>query len=520
MEFELPNVLPGDISGLMALRSQILAAFNTLRGAELTATSADSLKALRDAAEIVHAEIAKIKGADATIGELDALLAEDEAPVAEAPVAETVVDEPVVEPQFVAASFAGRGGDAAPVVTRDAAPTAGWRIRPDAPNYNSATMGGLQKFSQVKEALNVGTTGFVGTPNGKMEGEYSSQMIASYHRNVTFVEDYEDLNAALDASVKDMKQSDGTLNAAAWCAPPETDYSFCDVPPAVELFSVREVANKRGSLQFPIEPAYNGALQVFCEPQLATAVKTCVTIPCPGMETLKLCALPLCLTVDILQDSAWPELTAYYSDLIVQTNLRQRASWLLNAALLHPDTATLVIPGAGQLGAAASLLNSITIGATRLRYLRNLHSETIIEATLPTWAKEVIRGDIANQGGIAQYEVTNAQINRWLAARFIAPKFIGHWQTLGATTDEFPPTIDILLNEAGSFFALTKPVVNLGVQYHRELLQVNTFQKYFIEDGLALGQRCGGALKLTVPVCASGEIGERGLVTCPATGSS
>ena len=63
------------------------------------------------------------------------------------------------------------------------------------------------------------------------------------------------------------------------------------------------------------------------------------------------------------------------------------------------------------------------------------------------------------------------------------------------------------------------PIIELGVMYPKEQLQVNRYTRYFVEDAIAVGKRCNQSLKVTVPICPSGAVGDRQSVLCGMGGS-
>ena len=74
-------------------------------------------------------------------------------------------------------------------------------------------------------------------------------------RDMTEAEDQHALVAAINAAVDERNLPHGSLIAAGgWCAPSEQLYDFCDVPNAVDLMSLPEIAINRGGLRWPVEP--------------------------------------------------------------------------------------------------------------------------------------------------------------------------------------------------------------------------------------------------------------------------
>ena len=62
---------------------------------------------------------------------------------------------------------------------------------------------------------------------------------------------------------------------------------------------------------------------------------------------------------------------------------------------------------------------------------------------------------------------------------------------------------------AGTWFRSMSNVIELGVMYPKEQLQVNRFTRMFTEDAIAVGKRCGESVLVTIPLDVTGAIGQR-----------
>ncbi|MBF6138136.1 major capsid protein [Nocardia otitidiscaviarum] len=420
-------------------------------------------------------------------------------------------------------SFAGAGRGRTPKIpaSTPAEPTAGWQMRPDAPGYQP----GLQPLSTITAGLKAaarGTGSAMARPNGNTKPSgHVPQYLGSYVRDVPAVEDHESLTAAIDAAVAASIHPDGSLTAAC-CPPPQVTYDFCPVEPARDLFVLPEVMAERCAISWPAEFDINLNFQVLCEAELNQEPeyqKECHVVPCPeDFNELRLCYLPLCIESDIIGDQAWPERTETFTQKLLAAQARQRSMWMLNKILTDPTTRSLVIPADSQIAAASSILNSLNIAAIGVRVARNLARDAVVAGAAPTWVFEVIRNDLANQEGIATFEVSDAQVIGWLNSIRVQLQFVGEWQKWDPARVEFPATVDIALWEQGAYFALVKPVIDLGVMYPRELLRINRYTRMFTEDGLNVGKKCGDSVVVTIPICPNGAIGNRLDVVC-ATGS-
>ena len=319
----------------------------------------------------------------------------------------------------------------------------------------------------------------------------------------------------------------GSLTAAGgWCAPSETLYDFCEVPLATDLIALPEITINRGGVRWPIEPDLTAIFEsfefFFTEPELEAlppVVKECVEIPCPDeFEEIRLNAVGYCVEAGILQTQGWPELIEWFMRSLTQEHFRalSRRTILDMVAGSTP----VVIPAASQIAAGSSVLNSIELMAINLRLNKGYARNHPIEGVAPNWLHAVIRADLANQQGVDTKSITDAQIDGWFSARNIRFQFVADWQTRGVGqpgnlgTLEWPGTVRVMLYPAGTWFRALTNIIEFGVQYPRELLQINRYSRFFTEDAYAVAKRCDESLVVTIPICPSGAFGSQAAITC------
>ena len=122
---------------------------------------------------------------------------------------------------------------------------------------------------------------------------------------------------------------------------------------------------------------------------------------------------------------------------------------------------------------------------------------------------------MAIQAGVDTKAITDAQIDAWLNARNISLQYVADWQTRGANqpgnlaTLKWPATVNVLMYPAGTWFRAMQPVIELGVMYPKEQLQVNRYTRFFTEDAIAVGKRCNVSLNVSIPLGVNGAIGQR-----------
>jgi hypothetical protein len=309
-------------------------------------------------------------------------------------------------------------------------------------------------------------------------------------------------------------------------------YDFCDVPNATDLLSLPEITINRGGVRWPVEPDLSGIFDsfqfFFTETELEavgpdgqpTAVKECVDIPCADeFEELRLQVVGYCVEAGILMTQGWPELIQWFMQSLAQEHLRAISRRTILDVVNGSGTPLVVDPNS-QVGATSSVLNSLALAATNLRLDKGLARTATIEGIAPSWLHEVLRADLAMMGGDGGRNVSDAEIGSWLSARNIALQFVGDWQTRGANqpgnlnTLAWPGAVDIVLYPAGTWFRAMSNVIELGVMYPKEQLQVNRYTRFFTEDAIAVGKRCNKSIVVRIPLCVSGGVGARKEITC------
>ena len=534
--FTLPDELPATSSELSELRTAAQRSINVIQarheaGEKLSRDDAEELRKLVDAVEVIDtalstAEVEEAEHADSVAKLLDRAAAATATP-------EPVEDEAAAEVVAAAepVTFADKlGGVDAP--KGETGP--GWEMVPGAPGYKSGRVG-FTELSLAIDSVRPGSRG-ARRPTGA-KGDFATQVLARLTRDVPLVEDSHALVAAIEAATDERKLPGGSLTAAGgWCAPSEQLYDFCDVPNATDLVSLPEITINRGGIRWPVEPdlssIYENFQFFFTEPELEatdsgdgtpTAFKNCVEIPCPeDFEEIRLNAVGYCVEAGILQTQGWPELIAWFMQSLTQEHLRAISRRTILDVVAGSGVAK-IIPPTSVLGSAASVLNSLALQATNLRLQKGLTRTATIEGIAPSWFFEVLRADLALRDGLDVLAVSDGQIGSWLSARNIALQFVGDWQTRDTNlpgdlgTVVWPDTVDVVLYPAGTWFRSMSNVIELGVMYPKEQLQVNRYTRFFTEDAYAVGKRCNHSILVTVPLCVSGAVGARQSVECNAT---
>ena len=545
--FSLPEELPVTSAELDELRTAAQRSINVIQaraeaGEDLSKDDVESLRVLLDSVDQINAAAATaaaeeeahrtdvadlLTRATAATETVDGPETDDDAEEeveVEDKELETVAAAVETEP----VSFANIGNVEAPATPEGP----GWEMVPGAPGYLPGRIG----FREL--ALAVDSVGKnsrrARSADAVSRGSYFAQSLARLKRDVPLIQESHALVAAIDAATDERKLPGGSLTAAGgWCAPSEQLYDFCDVPNATDLLSLPEITINRGGVRWPVEPDLSGIFDsfqfFFTEPELEavgpdglpTAVKECVDIPCPDeFEELRLNVVGYCVEAGILQTQGWPELIQWFMQSLAQEHLRAISRRTI-LDVVNGSGTPLVIDPASQIGATSSVLNSLALAATNLRLDKGLARTATIEGIAPSWLHEVLRADLAAQGNDGGRNVSDAEISSWLSARNIALQFVGDWQTRGVgqpgnlATLAWPGAVDIVLYPAGTWFRAMSNVIELGVMYPKEQLQVNRYTRFFTEDAIAVGKRCNKSVLVRIPLCVNGGVGARIDITCP-----
>ena len=552
--FSLPEELPATSVELSELRTQAQRSINVIQaraeaGEDLSKDDVESLRVLLDAVDQINAAAATAAAEEeAHRTDVADLLSRATAAteVATGPETEEEEEEEAEEDadakvtvaaevtETVAAAvdtapvtFAGVGSVEVPATPEGP----GWEMVPGAPGYTPGRIG-FRELALAVDSVGKGSRR-ARSADAVSRGSYFAQSLARLKRDVPLIHESHALVAAIETATDERKLPGGSLTAAGgWCAPSEQLYDFCDVPNATDLLSLPEITINRGGVRWPVEPDLSGIFEnfqfFFTEPELEavgpdgqpTAVKECVDIPCADeFEELRLNAVGYCVEAGILQTQGWPELIQWFMQSLAQEHLRAISRRTILDVVAGSGT-PLVVDPAAQIGATSSVLNSLALAATNLRLNKGLGRTATIEGIAPSWLHEVLRADLAMMGDGGARNVSDAEISSWLSARNIALQFVGDWQTRGIgepgnmSTLAWPSTVDIVLYPAGTWFRAMSNIIELGVMYPKEQLQVNRYTRFFTEDAIATGKRCNKSIVVTIPLCVNGGSGARVEIAC------
>jgi len=417
-----------------------------------------------------------------------------------------------------ARTFAGAVTTGEPPKPSDADAGKPWSLVASAPNFaehsgqmvDTATIAaGISSKSGVFTGIQAG----VPTVLAKMERNQGPALKtrAEFYAELDRVTDPKELTAA-----------------GGWGSPSVQEYGFNPTMAAIGLLAFPSLVIERGGLIVPDEPDFT-SLQTgfhYTEPELEavdgggdpTAIKDIVEIPAvDDMIEWRLEAIGWGVKSGILQTRAWPELIKKFLDeFLVAHQYRISAKSLLK--VLAASSAAKVVPTDAVLGATTSILNGLHIRALNIQIKSR---RPIVEGIAPLWFRSVLRADLANRDGLDVLNVTDAQVDGWLADRGIYLQYEGRWQSLGANqpghedNSWWPGSVDVVLYSAGAFWRAQDEVLKLGVQYPVEMVQQNRRLEGFVEDEFQVGKKPGFLSHLIrIPLCVNGAVGAREVIDC------
>ena len=444
------------------------------------------------------------------------------------------------QPVSFAGASGGRNDIPAPVDTPDAQPAGGLELLPSCPNYRADRDQGLVSFATLAERINSVARGNRRAikPTGNRGGLASQELAMIRRPGINVVKDYNELLTELNRLNAEADGPQGLVASGGWCAPSEQIYSFCDPVMATDLISLPEIGISRGGIIFPTEPDVSALLSdfafqfYFTEAELEaedgngdpTAIKELIEIECPDdMVEHRLNAIGYGVKGGILQNQAWPELTAWWLQTFAQAHLRG-VSWRTINDMVAGSGVPIVTPTDAVIGATSSVLNALEINAMNLRLKKGLSRTAVIEVVAPSWLPSVIRSDLAMREGLDALAVSDGQILEWMRARNIAPQFVADWQARGVgqpghlDTKTWPGYADVIMYPRGTWFRSMSEVITLGAMYPIEQVTVNRFTHMFTEDAILVAKRCDDSIISRMPLCVNGAVGAREQITCSYTG--
>lgn len=336
-------------------------------------------------------------------------------------------------------------------------------------------------------------------------------------------------------SYMDRAASKDNLTAAGWCSPSETWYDLCPSTVATTgLFSLPEVNAPRGGVRyskgFDLASVSASGFR-YTESELISGVsKPCITLPCPTFESeVRLGVEGICIATDIPLDSSYPEAVTRFLEIAMALHGKAVAGYRL-AQVIAGSTDKGTVGATGE-GATAAFFGALDLMAHNYRNVHSANWDELVQVDLPSWVKAIIRADIIKRNGIDSGEsaivLADSVINSGLALRNIQVQWINtshpgdtndvfqtpaQYATTGPT--QWPQTVLATMYFPGSWIALTKDVIELDTVYDSVGLAQNKFTQLFMENGVAVINRCNRSFKFTIPLCPDGTTAQTADILC------
>lgn len=330
---------------------------------------------------------------------------------------------------------------------------------------------------------------------------------------------------AVEASFK----RTGSLTAAVgWCAPSETIYDLCELETMDGMLDIPEVQATRGGFFVPENGGPSFAViwdsigdegdVILTEYDVENgAEKVCVEIPCPPFVEVRLDVAYICITGALLQRRGYPEAVARFSrGAMVALAHKVNESVIARIEAQSGSLVTIPVDASGD-DAVSALLSAIELAIEDMKYRHRMGRGATMEVVLPAWVIAPMRAALARRAGVAEYDVSDAQILAAFTTRRAVPRFVYDWQDAfsgqanspgGATPlTAFPGTVRFIVYPAGTWVKPVRDVVNLDTVYDNALLTQNQYTALFAEDGFNVLKMCAESRRYSVTIDTSGVVG-------------
>lgn len=515
-----------DVEEATAIRDFVRAAKEENAGREAAAAEREQLFADIDAelGEAVPAEDPEAPAEDPAPAEEPEAPAEDPAPVEQEEAAaapELVTASRKAPANFSRGSYAAKAAKAAPASKAPAARAEGAKLR-SATNTDGFQMG--QEFGTLEEAGDLIAKKLQrlpkDAPGGTLVQNTALQIVLPENRFSMTSSEFQNLDrdafALLKAAGDETRLPGGSLVAAGgWGAPSERSLDFCKLESIEGLLKLPEISITRGGIQYTKGPVFADVLaesEGFWDMTEAVAEagvvqKTFLRPSIPTFTEQRLDAVGVGMEAGLLLRQGWPEVIARYSELLLTAHQYKMAQKTLNQMLAFTGAPKAAGPGFGN---AMDILHILELIATGERQRTFMSPNQTLEAVIPHWVKNVIRVDLANRNGIADFKaVTDAQIDAYFSALKIKVQWITAWQNItidgAGIAKQYPQSVEILLYPAGTYVRGVAPVISLDTIYDSTNLKKNDYVELFVEQGTLVTNPCGDGLRVSMPLVANGR---------------
>ncbi len=571
MEYEFPFEVPADLSALSAEEFAAFAATVRTHAQTLLADDAAApaaLTATRDLFGAVGTEETRrsdeAAAASAARAELSAGLVPPVAP-ATAPVPAPTEPTPVPAPE-------PGGSEPVPAVVAAATPPASTLETPPAvvaerfasmvassdagPNSGAQ----LTSFRDAGQLIENRLARYSTSPRGKFDTDRAmgngrfkmGDRTLNRHGIVSFqrefpaelrITDAKDVESVLDYATSESRLPGGSLRAAmtaqvkagvsltaavGWCAPSETIYDLCELETLDGILDIAEVQATRGGFFVPENGGPNFSVifdsigdegdVILTEYDVENGVeKVCVEIPCPDFVEVRLDVAYVCITGSLLQRRGYPEAVTRFSRGAMVALAHKVNESVISRIVTGSGAPVVIAQDASGDDAVSALLSAVELAIEDMKYRNRMGRNATIEVVLPAWVIAPMRAALSRRTGVAEYNVSDADILAAFTTRHAVPRFVYDWQDAysglaggpGAQTPitAFPTTVQFLVYPAGTWVKPVRDVVNLDTVYDNALLTQNQYTALFAEDGFAVLKMCADSRLYQVTLDVSGVTG-------------
>ena len=388
----------------------------------------------------------------------------------------------------------------------------------DVPGYASG-----QTFENFSEASKVVLAKLNTLPAGYVEDTYqrgnalSIQLPDNEFSTANKKYKGKDITELINDAANEANLPGGSLVAAGgWGAPSERSLDFCEIESLDGLISTPEVTITRGGIEWTRGPNFGDVVNsstgfwdmTEAVAEAGTELKTSIRPEVPDFEDARLDAVGVMMENGLLLREGWPELVERWAKLTLMAHQYKLAQKKVNQIRALSGNAVDMTRGFGNAMDIFHILEMLANGE-RQRLL--LSPTQTLEALIPWWVKSVIRIDLANRAGVADFRsITDAQIESEFTLRNLKVQWLKAFQDiqLDATTGlalEYPDFAEVIFYPAGSFVAGVAPVISLDTIYDSTNLKKNDYVHLFVEQGVLMTNPCNRGNRVTIPLVANGR---------------
>ncbi|HGP6087967.1 TPA: major capsid protein, partial [Vibrio cholerae O1] len=157
--------------------------------------------------------------------------------------------------------------------------------------------------------------------------------------------------------------------------------------------------------------------------------KPCGEVTCPPFAETRLEVNGVCVSVDILANVGYPELTSRTIEGVLVAHAKKMNS-LRISTIQAAAGAAIAVPGNSTF---LFNLDYLEWYAEAMRTSYSLAEGATVEVILPTWVKPLVRAELARRTGVEAWAVSDQQIMAYFSARNLSTQFVRDWQVVTGT---------------------------------------------------------------------------------------